>query len=382
MKNVLLLFISLPLLLFPQSPPISGVAVLFDNSGSMIQNFTKNELNEANELVKSLLTTGNYDNSKWNRTGTVPLTKLFNNGNLLYLHAFGNFVNNKPVANPEISYPSNLNELPGLIDNFYGMLKFTEQWTLLECARLFSWSFITDELNKKNKSGKNFYTKVIQVTDEVGEGASKCSELMLKWVESSGTVYSENIFELKSTLAKNNTLYCYIYTIGPHTFEKIESDCVPQINFSAPLNNQKYKDGVLTVPLRWDVKCDVSDIKLVIRAVSPSVQVHTTNVGNSRVYNLDLNKVKTILDDKKFNNPVKFRAIITGKIRDQFGKDSTISTSVNFAANIPADPFPIFGIVMFIVIIGAIFAGILFLPKLIDKIKNSEIFKKIKNSEN
>lgn len=149
-----------------------GVGILFDNSGSMIQNFTREMLQDAKDVVLGLIFNGTYDQNTWtmiaesdeykNRTNK----KIWDPGDIIYLHAFGEL--NRRIEPFFVSDPDYVEfKLANKATEFirrelYSRLDFSDRRTNFDLAKYLCWWNLSSQLGQ---GGKNYYMDVLIVSD-------------------------------------------------------------------------------------------------------------------------------------------------------------------------------------------------------------------------
>ncbi|MBP7461770.1 MAG: hypothetical protein KBA26_10815 [Candidatus Delongbacteria bacterium] len=149
---------------FSSAQPKDGLIILFDNSGSMKQSFTPQQLEDAKILIDNFLFNGIYDSSKWNLSTQDTLVKIWNDKMFLYVHPYGEAIKeSEPYFRLSPDYDTREMESSAkeFINGYlYNRLDYRDKSTNTELAKYYAWWKISN-LPDFMPNGKNFGLLII-----------------------------------------------------------------------------------------------------------------------------------------------------------------------------------------------------------------------------
>jgi hypothetical protein len=227
---LLLLIVLVPSLNFAAN---EGVGILFDNSGSMRNYFTKKMLEDAEKVVMDLVFNGTYDRKTWSMVAQGDEytkrsnRKLWQPDDMIYVHAFGQII--KPTepffrVNPEYGEQNTENEAREFIrKELFDKLNYKDNKTNYELAQDLCWLNLCNQLGS---GGKDYYMNVLIISDFEPDHQPEFAgsgDAIHK------AIINNNVAEGKIFWLKHNTpgekypnvkLQILILHIGPHFIQK------------------------------------------------------------------------------------------------------------------------------------------------------------------
>ena len=161
-SKIVVLFFLVTSVFYGQNQTV--IAVLFDNSGSMTQKFSREDLKSAEKAVKDLIFSGTFED-KWSLVGSPLENPLWSASCALYVHAFGEF--DRKLIFPDSkrffqSYENPQEAMSDLETFFQSSLDYRDHFTNIDLAKKYAWHSIF----KKSNEGIN-QIHILLVTDDI-----------------------------------------------------------------------------------------------------------------------------------------------------------------------------------------------------------------------
>ncbi|MCB0263181.1 MAG: hypothetical protein KDH98_08525 [Calditrichaeota bacterium] len=285
-----------------------AVGVLFDNSGSMHQFYPSKTLEDGKQLILDLVFQGNYDQNLWKEESINPQFRatfqhkkpLWNSGDMLYLHAFGEVDNqfSLPFFRQPPYYRTFDNAstaITAVQNQLFARLDFGENYTHSDIADLVAWKYISEYLPERKK--KN-YCYLVTISDFVADPNVSVhdveQELLNQQTVSQTTPVTYLI--LSYTGVAPNAPKPLKMILTRLEWQRPEDEPTgdttpvsPTIRLINPPANHKYEvtDKLKQIPFSWSNVEGVETYNVHIRQVEPprSIGVFSTRLQR---YNLDL----------------------------------------------------------------------------------------------
>jgi len=164
-----------------------GVAILFDNSGSMRQYFSDDMLGDAKKAVMDLVFKGSYDRKKWgmivqgDEYRQQVIKKVWKPGAYIYLHAFGQLKSPGYIASlqqyfkkaPDSGGYNTESEARQFIQKkLFDKIDYRDKFTVFDLSKFLCWYNVSTDIGSY---GKNYFMNVFIVSDFVPDTYEKYS---------------------------------------------------------------------------------------------------------------------------------------------------------------------------------------------------------------
>jgi len=156
-----------------------GVAILFDNSGSMHQYFSKDMLDDAKNAIMDLVFKGDYDEKKWKMVaqGTEyrqqGIKRVWKPGAYMYVHAFGElkspgsiipfheYFKNSPDSG---EYQNEAKSKQFIQRRLFNKIDYKDGFTVFDLPKFLCWHNVSTAIGS---GGRNYFMNVFIVSDFV-----------------------------------------------------------------------------------------------------------------------------------------------------------------------------------------------------------------------